>query len=184
MLHAALPVRFLFSSISTSSGLRCSASTPPAPCPRCPSPQPTTVAANAAAAVMPNQPPSPPKPPPPSCLTLPCVRSARPRWRPSHRVRRQPSTPPRDPAGVLRSSVGLPFPLRGSFTPSRPRADYPPSHPDSRGPGGFILRCAPRPTHRGAAPRRPSCCLTSVFSYSGGGAWVATQVQSRPNGGT
>ena len=30
------------------------------------------------------------------------------------------------------------------------------------------------PAQRGAAPRRPSCCLTSVFSYSGGGAWVAT----------
>ena len=30
------------------------------------------------------------------------------------------------------------------------------------------------PSQRGAAPRRPSCCLTSLFGYSGGGAWVAT----------
>ena len=32
--------------------------------------------------------------------------------------------------------------------------------------GGFILLCAPRPVCLGAAPRRPSCCLTSSFSYS------------------
>jgi len=31
------------------------------------------------------------------------------------------------------------------------------------------------PSQRGAAPRRPSCCLTSLFGYSGGGAWVATR---------
>ena len=57
-------------------------------------------------------------------------------------LRRQPSTPSRDPS---------PFPPRGFI--SRPRAGRPPAHPDSRGPGGFDLRCAPRPTHRGAASR-------------------------------
>ena len=34
--------------------------------------------------------------------------------------------------------------------------------------GGFVLQCAPRPACLGAAPRRPSCCLTSSFSYSMG----------------
>ena len=34
--------------------------------------------------------------------------------------------------------------------------------------GGFVLLCAPRPACLGAAPRRPSCCLTSSFSYSMG----------------
>ena len=72
-------------------------------------------------------------------------------------------------AGAARFAVGA-SPLRLRATPhlsrlagsSRPRAVYPPTHPDSRGPGGIILRCAPRPipTGRGATS---SLLLSNIF---------------------
>ena len=72
-------------------------------------------------------------------------------------------------AGAARFAVGA-SPLRLRATShlsrlagsSRPRAVYPPTHPDSRGPGGIILRCAPRPipTGRGATS---SLLLSNIF---------------------
>ena len=49
------------------------------------------------------------------------------------------------------------------YLPSRGISRPPAPIPGTR---GFILLCAPRPVCLGAAPRRPSCCLTSSFSYS------------------
>ena len=49
-----------------------------------------------------------------------------------------------------------------------PRVESPARPPQFQGTRGFVLQCAPRPACLGAAPRRPSCCLTSSFSYSMG----------------